>query len=33
VILGGAKKSTLIKGLARYTIKKKKGEEGEQPEQ
>ena len=33
VILGGAKKSTLIKGLIRYTIKKKKGAEGEQPEQ
>jgi phospholipid/cholesterol/gamma-HCH transport system substrate-binding protein len=33
VILGGAKRSTLLKALIRYTIKKKKGEEGEQSEQ
>jgi phospholipid/cholesterol/gamma-HCH transport system substrate-binding protein len=29
VILGGAKRSTIIKGLIRYTIKKKKAEQGE----
>jgi phospholipid/cholesterol/gamma-HCH transport system substrate-binding protein len=33
VILGGAKRSTLLKGLIRYTINKKKSEEGEQPAQ
>lgn len=31
VILGGAKESTIIKGLIRYTIKKKKAEQGEEP--
>lgn len=31
VILGGAKRSTIIKGLIRYTIKKKKAEQGEEP--
>jgi phospholipid/cholesterol/gamma-HCH transport system substrate-binding protein len=32
VILGGAKRSTIIKGLIRYTIhKKKKAEKGEEP--
>ena len=33
VILGGAKRSKTIKGLVRYTIKKKKEEEGEATEQ
>jgi hypothetical protein len=32
VILGGAKRSKTIKGLVRYTIKKKKEEEGEPTE-
>jgi len=32
VILGGAKRSTVIKGLIRYTIKKKKAEKGEEPD-
>jgi phospholipid/cholesterol/gamma-HCH transport system substrate-binding protein len=31
VILGGAKRSTIIKALIRYTIKKKKAEQGEEP--
>jgi phospholipid/cholesterol/gamma-HCH transport system substrate-binding protein len=31
VILGGAKRSTIIKGLIRYTIMKKKTEQGEEP--
>jgi hypothetical protein len=31
VILGGAKRSTIIKALVRYTIKKKKAEQGEEP--
>ncbi|MCJ7663775.1 MAG: MlaD family protein [Desulfobacterales bacterium] len=31
VILGGAKRSTVIKGLIHYTIKKKKAEQGEEP--
>lgn len=31
VILGGAKRSTIIKGLIRYTIKQKKAEQGEEP--
>lgn len=30
-VLGGAKRSTIIKGLIRYTIKKKKAEQGEEP--
>jgi phospholipid/cholesterol/gamma-HCH transport system substrate-binding protein len=32
VILGGAKRSTIIKGLIRYTIKKKKAEKVEEPD-
>jgi phospholipid/cholesterol/gamma-HCH transport system substrate-binding protein len=31
VILGGAKRSTIIKALVRYTIKQKKAEQGEKP--
>jgi phospholipid/cholesterol/gamma-HCH transport system substrate-binding protein len=31
VILGGAKRSTIIKALVRYTIKQKKAEQGEEP--